>query len=274
MAGAGTPRGLFALGWNEHLLPQLEVAARTIEKYGKRVAYLSDDGGGWLSRNMAAAAAAHVRTSIEQGGTNLPGYETRTYSKYYEKAKAAAGATHGDHILTGTLMEAIKVLNRRYESKRGSVVGIDQRAKTAKVVMGRDGFYTTGEQVSIAGYATALEFGWHSDKPRPLILTAMADFASQFAPSAAKHFMYRVADEVEDNLSEATREARSGAGRIASASVSVGEMSQATAGGFSVRESESSFATEDKKNFIEGLRAAGLDEATIQEYVREFHDKV
>jgi|GEM_PF-6763646 hypothetical protein len=274
MAGKGTPRGLFAMGWDEHLLPQLEVTARTLEKYGRKVAYLSDDGGGWLSKNMAAVAAAHVRKSIEKGGENLPGYQTRTYSKYYAKAKAAAGAEYGDHILTGTLMESIKVLNRRYGSQRGSIVGIDQGKKTAKVVMGSNGFYTTGEQVSVAGYTAALEFGWHSDKPRPLILTAMADFASQFAPSAAKYFMYRVADEVEDNLSEATREARSGAGRIASASVSLGEMSQATAGGFSVRESESSFATEDKKNFIDGLRAAGLDEATIQEYVREFNDKI
>lgn len=199
-----TKRSLIDIGPIQLGISRLNAAAVGFSDFGKTVAHLDDKGGGYLSKALAAHAVAHVKVAMLNEGSNVPGYAVRPYTKGYASRKVGGA----DHYLSGALFDSIKVLNRRYGdgSKRGYVVGVDQRKKAPRPSATGD---PTGDLRRIWVYAAAVEFGGGNiSTARPLITLAFADFMSRYGPQTVKGFGSRIVEDAKTNIARAIKSAK------------------------------------------------------------------
>jgi len=179
--------GLTSFGFSEIALNKdidvLRKAAENVVKVEK--SFLKFTGSsGYMSKGLQETAVAHIKSAIATNGGNLTGYSNpyRT-DPVWEKMKAKEKLMGAPYMATGSLLNSIKVLNRRSSGGRFTTVGIDQKLTVPK--LGSRAQKTTSN-VSVAAYAYDLEFGTTSGKPRLLITTAMADFIYKIAGPMAK----------------------------------------------------------------------------------------
>ena len=213
-------RSFFDIGAFQQGIAEMDACAREFKYADGRIGVLSDTGGGYLSKALAAQAAAHMQLAITTQGANVPGYTSLAYNPKYAARKKEAGYGAGIYQLSGELYNHIKVLNRRYVGGRGSVAGISQTAKAERPNLGEAGG-SGGDLRSIAAYAFDLEFYGSGATPRKLLSLAMADFITQIAPVTIRDFAQRFTEGIEENISKKVREAQAAqAAQTASASTS------------------------------------------------------
>ena len=266
---AKTEGSLFDIGTMRLGIAKVEAVKKAMFKLQGRFAHLSDAGGGFLSKALAQHAVGHVKAAILAEGRNVPGYVPISIDDNYRIVKERAGG-RGDHYFTGTLFESIKVLNRRYEGGRGYVAGIDQRLMVARI--NRRTGAKDGGQVSVAAYAADIEYGWSNDRPRPLIILAMADFINTYGPKTAAGFLNQVYVDSFKYIKQKTKEARAGAGIEKAGGVNqlfdIGE-----GYGTKTRTGDNWIATGPDRIYRQQLKRSGEDPHVLAYYLEEA-DKV
>lgn len=204
-------------------------------KTGKKFGQFTTGGGGYLTEFQSKHLVAHLQAAIETEGADTPGYVFIPYSDKYEQWKS--GFDSGMYQLTGTLIDSIKILNRRYGSSgsRGTVVGIDQRLKVA------DQRSKTGRIVSVAAYAYSIEFGVSTGQPRMLLTYATQDFLHRYGPKTTRGFFRKFLDTVAKEMGVVL-----------------------TTGKYASSKAQTLYDSE--KNYMAAMREAGVSQTTAEYY--------
>lgn len=205
-------------------------------KTGRKFGQFTTGGGGYLTKFQSKHLVAHLKAAIETEGADTPGYTFIPYSEKYEQWKKEFGGS-GMYQLTGTLLDSIKILNRRYGSSgsRGTVVGIDQRLKVA------DQRSRNGRIVAVATYAYSIEFGISTNSPRMLLTYATQDFLHRYGPKTTRGFFRKFLEKTKKEMGIVAR-----------------------TGKYSSSKAQTLYDSE--KNYMAAMREAGVSQTTAEYY--------
>ncbi len=270
-----THRSLFDIGPIQRGIAQLNAVAVGFTDFGKKIGYIDDKGGGYLSRALAAEAVAHIRVAILSDGADVPGYSRKSYQKEYEEKKRQYYPEGVDHYLSGALVKSIRVLNRRYSGgRRGAVAGVAQSGPYSEAPRPAFGNNPAGDMRKIWVYAAAVEYGGGTiDTPRPLMTLAMADFVSRYGPQTSKHFISRLTADAFKDIKKSTKEAAAASASEKQTFKDFGKISGMRAGGIS-RDPHMALEKSFTPMFIRSLEQAGFSPEQIAYWKLAFDENL
>lgn len=205
--------GFFSFGSNAiggQNLNACNTGIKVINHIDGGIMRITSDGRGSFSRKLAAGAAAYIRSAIRAPKQVIGSYPGDSFPlhKDYIKQKRQRGYYSQEYMMTGTLLEAIKVLNRRYKGGRFITAGIDQRKTVARV-------HASGQagdgMVKVSDYAEEIEFGHQTGKARLLISTAIGQYIRMVGPEVGKGMIDSWAKQVQRNIKTIVDHSNSGA---------------------------------------------------------------
>jgi hypothetical protein len=248
-----------------------------------RIAYLSDDRSGFLSKGMAQLLVTHIKRAIRSSGGTI-GKSYKGISTAYADSLAKQGKERSFFNQYGLLLKSIKVLNRRYASGRGAVAGIDPEMVVPKIGWGG---WDSGGTIKVSTYAAAITFGspanaYRGDIPaRPVIPDAIESFINNLGPDIARHFWNTYTGDIEKKLTDTQRFGGSLGGMMekgSGSSENTGSfLDPADLGGMSVGgtsegaiESDSAYLADAKRALETAATKAGLSAAEIAKEIAKW----
>lgn len=204
-------RGFFAAGPIELFAVEAQQTIKQFKTIKNEIAYLSDQGSGYLSKGLAAGLVGHIKEAIDTAGSSI-GKSYPGHSEAYKTALRKLGRS--PEFFKGpdaVLYNRIHVLNRRYSGGRGAVAGIDDRGTVPRI-----GWSGENGRVKVSTYLGAITFGSEVNIPRPVIPDAIENYVAGIAPKAANHFFSKKVDGWEKYMSQGAKERQSFGGSLPS----------------------------------------------------------
>jgi len=187
--------GLFAVGKLELFAVEVGSTVALYSNVQRNLAYLTDEGTGFLSKGLAILLSEHIKEAIDTEGGSI--HQTyKPHSEVYMQELEKLGKTGKLFKYTETLYKSIGVINRRYSGGRGHVAGIDGRKKVPRLGWGGTGMKT----VKIEDYVSAITFGYGNIPARPVIPQAIEHFMSTLSNNVLDHFWNKKMHNWEKDL--------------------------------------------------------------------------